>query len=332
MFFAPKNNTVLNQQGQAATEFIIAAVFVLIPLFLLIPILGKYIDIRHAAINRARFEAWEYTAWNIPGQDKRVAIKSNQSAGQRKFQITQARAEHYFFSDPTSPAYTNPDSPFTPNPLWVDHKSDSLFTDPSTAVSSISVNETPTKFKGNSPDVLNFLVDGMNVVAWVFDEILKIEHVDGKFDVLEPEYRKNYVRSEVTVKVRPLDDILPHNSLGTGPQENDTTPLTIHSKASVLTDSWNSGSTLNANTETRGLVFTAFLNPLSQAINTIISGINTGLNDIPLISIKLPNMPDFGLTGPPASNTESFDDLIPLEFLEESSAEVQEKYSLDYYE
>ena len=45
------------------TEFLISAAFVLMPLFVFIPMLGKYIDFKHAAIQAARYQAWEYTAW-----------------------------------------------------------------------------------------------------------------------------------------------------------------------------------------------------------------------------------------------------------------------------
>ena len=49
--------------GQAMTELLITASFVLVPLFLLIPLLGKYIDIKSSSIQAARYEAWEYTVW-----------------------------------------------------------------------------------------------------------------------------------------------------------------------------------------------------------------------------------------------------------------------------
>ena len=56
-----KHNTFCN--GQAMTETVVTAATVLIPLFLLIPLLGKYIDIKHRAIQSARYEVWEYTVW-----------------------------------------------------------------------------------------------------------------------------------------------------------------------------------------------------------------------------------------------------------------------------
>lgn len=45
------------------TEFVISAAFVLLPLFVFIPLLGKYIDFKHSALQAARYQAWEYTVW-----------------------------------------------------------------------------------------------------------------------------------------------------------------------------------------------------------------------------------------------------------------------------
>lgn len=44
-------------------ELLIAAGFVLIPLFLAIPLLGKYLDVRAAAVQTSRYAAWERTVW-----------------------------------------------------------------------------------------------------------------------------------------------------------------------------------------------------------------------------------------------------------------------------
>lgn len=55
MLFSNKIST--NERGQAMTEFLISASFVLVPLFLGISLLGKYIDIKHAGIQAARYQA-----------------------------------------------------------------------------------------------------------------------------------------------------------------------------------------------------------------------------------------------------------------------------------
>ena len=51
------------QSGQAMTELLICASFILIPLFLIVPTFGKFIDMKHTTIQAARYEAWEYTVW-----------------------------------------------------------------------------------------------------------------------------------------------------------------------------------------------------------------------------------------------------------------------------
>lgn len=50
------------------TEFLVACL-VLIPLFLAIPLLGKYMDIRHSAIQGSRYLAWERTVWTPERKD-----------------------------------------------------------------------------------------------------------------------------------------------------------------------------------------------------------------------------------------------------------------------
>ncbi len=51
------------QSGQAMTEMLVASAFVVIPLFLIIPTAGKYIDMKHAAVDSARYTAWERTVY-----------------------------------------------------------------------------------------------------------------------------------------------------------------------------------------------------------------------------------------------------------------------------
>lgn len=49
------------ERGQAMTEMVVAFSFVVVPLFLLIPVLGKYIDMKHATVSGARYVSWEQT-------------------------------------------------------------------------------------------------------------------------------------------------------------------------------------------------------------------------------------------------------------------------------
>ena len=51
------------QHGQAMVEFLVAAMFVLVPLFLAISVLGKFVDVQHTADAAARYATWERTVW-----------------------------------------------------------------------------------------------------------------------------------------------------------------------------------------------------------------------------------------------------------------------------
>ncbi len=306
-----------DNRGQAASECIIVSVFLLIPLFLIVPLLGKYIDIKHAAINQARFEAWEYTVWDGPNQRVMNDIRDDQSAGPRSFAQTRSNGIKYFFSDPTDEDYGKVQMPFRENPLWLDHRGETLFVHPQKIMSGEQKeNKTPDGLGG----VLDFIFDIINFTTTIFGDIMKFVHVDAKFDAI---YTKGYFTSDVNINLRSIDDILPVYSLADATSETVETPLHLSAKASVLTDSWNSGSTENATSETRGLVFTALLKPVSDTVNGMVSGINDLVSHIPLLEIQLPSMPDFGYVK---------DDLVPFEHLEDNRKQLRDKSGLYYYE
>lgn len=50
-------------RGQAMVEFVVAALFFLVPLFLAIVVLGKFSDVQHTTNMAARYAAWERTVW-----------------------------------------------------------------------------------------------------------------------------------------------------------------------------------------------------------------------------------------------------------------------------
>lgn len=56
-------NRARGQSGQAMVEFLVAAMFFLVPLFLAIAAVGKFIDVQHTNDMAARYAAWERTVW-----------------------------------------------------------------------------------------------------------------------------------------------------------------------------------------------------------------------------------------------------------------------------
>lgn len=75
------------QTGAAMIEFVVAALFFLLPLYLAIQAIGKFADVRHTADAAARYAAWERTVWynettsvfhakNQPNQKSDAAIRN----------------------------------------------------------------------------------------------------------------------------------------------------------------------------------------------------------------------------------------------------------------
>lgn len=62
------------QGGQAIVEFLVAAMFFIIPLFLAIVVLGKFSDVQHTTNMAGRYAAWERTVWYDDGGTTFAAI------------------------------------------------------------------------------------------------------------------------------------------------------------------------------------------------------------------------------------------------------------------
>lgn len=314
---------IKNPKGQAATEFLVAAAFVLVPLFLIVPLIGKYIDIKHASIQHARFTAWEYTVWSIDdglgamGRQK-AGIKDNQRAGSRKTKETAETGINYYFTDLTLPTYGTPMSPNRLNPLWTDHRGNSLFS-LGDVTTEIREHDTPVPF-GALGQVFEKLFQGIGDVLSFVGELLEMVGTDAQFDVINT---KGYFTSDVKIKVRSLRQILPDYSLDGEMAVADAQPLVFRTKAGVQANPWNSGSRENATTESRGMVVTSLLSPVSTPLNKVIGGLNSILDKVPLLKIKLPAVPEFGYVR---------DDLIPFEHLEGNKKQLMTKAGLYSYE
>ncbi|HKJ65489.1 MAG TPA: hypothetical protein VJ969_08810 [Desulfopila sp.] len=307
-----------DEKGQAATEFTIAAAFVLVPLFLIVPLLGKYIDIRHAAIQHARFSAWEYTVWQGKEDTYMTDIKSSESAGKKAYEDTIGQGVEFFFADPTAADYGTSRISTGINPLWQDHRSKTLLH--SGAVkTTIKEHKTPVPV-GEIGKIFEELFQFLGDVLSLIGELLNLVGVDARFDAINTD---GYFRSAVDVEVRSLGQILPRLTDAGEHVGEKVAPLTFKAKAAVQTNNWNSGSTRNATAESRGLVVTSLLAPVSNPVNKVIAKVNSILGKIPLLEVKFPAMPEFGYVK---------DDLIPYEHIEGNSKKLQSKQGLYSYE
>lgn len=254
-----KNNTKKTfplfgrQNGQAATEFLIASAFIMVPIFLIVPLLGKYIDIKHATIQRARYEAWEYTAWFGKKGDIPAGIKSDQSAGIKSAATVSQEGEQLFFSEYISGS----------TPLWTDHRGD-LLTTPANLNSSMTISSpTPDLTKG----VLGTLIKFVDLAFEFLGDVFSLLGVDNaKFDAIN---ENGYFRSEISLTVTPLGEIIPAETWKTSTNEQ-TANLQFYASAAVLTNGWNAGGSDHAASETRGIVPTTLLdNPVLNGATDI---------------------------------------------------------------
>lgn len=318
-----------SNRGQAATEFIVAAVFVLVPLFLIVPLVGKYIDIRQALIQQARYEAWEYTVWYGPEEKVMSGTKSEQRAAAKKWRKTREEGIYFHFSDPRKKSSSSLYGTVTPNPLWVDHRGDSLF-------NIRGVNLEGAQKEGETPDRSPF--GSFNIALKVIDTLLSaygslVQSLDkdaGKFDAI---YTKGFFHTNPSIEVRSIDMILPEMTLAGAKKTPAAEPLRMEARASVISNYWNSGSTDQAIKESKGLVFSGILSPLSNVLNGTFEFVQRGINfaeKILPVDIKLPFFPKFGYVKK---------DLVPYEHLykqdgdgdEEEVAELKSKAGLHYY-
>jgi hypothetical protein len=256
-----------NAGGQAMTELLIAASFVLIPLFLLIPLLGKYIDIRHAAIQAARYEAWEYTVWyngtaggisddRPGGYPNTLPIKT----------VTQTESESMrrFFSRTDLPVSGDDDSGWDiadRNPLWTDHRGNALW-DGSLDSPTLTDRNEPT------PDLTFGIMTGIiDIIDTIFEALADALGLIGNvgFTAINT---NGYSVSRVAAIVNVPDGLIDFSNMrdASGDDSVGGFQLEFGSQAAVLTDSWNAGGLEHTTNQAGGLVPTKILAELVDAI------------------------------------------------------------------
>jgi len=120
-------------RGAALVEFIVIAIFVLVPMYLATQAIGKLGDVRSSAQNAARYAAWERTVWyddtgslyakkNAPNQKSAAAIR--QEAIVRVFNERKSDFK-YSNTDKTSTGLAH-----GTDPMWRDTAGKALVDDP----------------------------------------------------------------------------------------------------------------------------------------------------------------------------------------------------------
>jgi len=267
---------IRNQTGQAMTEFVITATFLLVPLFLILPLLAKYIEIQQYSVEAARYEAWEYTAWFRKTSDMSenfnkgaYLIPGLTSATKSELEI-KTESRQRFFSD-TKLAITNTDKlkgwkKATANPFLKDNNGDDLYTD--------ELNGT-LNYNDPTPDLTAELVPGDKGIATLLIGIVSagptfIMNLLSVFEDL-PEFDIMIIGNNSLIGAAPLGyhtskvEIPVLNAPNYGdihtsdPLFMKKLNLTFSAQAAVLSNGWNAGGRENAKAQSEGIVPTRVL-------------------------------------------------------------------------
>ena len=232
------------QLGQAMTEFQICAAYVLVPLFLIVPLVAKYIDIKHATINSARYQAWEYTAWYNSVDDHDIV--GNFTAAKIPYKSpddTAKESERRLFSYiregddalQLSTADTSGWKSADMNPLWNNHRGEAIYA--GTLGASISTaNDTPGYriFGMDSAKIINLILNVLDLVFDAFGALLSIipGSSGNEFGAINTE---GYTKVGVSAPVYTYPEVI---NVADG-----SVPEGIEARAGVLSEGWNAGGT-----------------------------------------------------------------------------------------
>ena len=276
------------QIGQAMTETLITASTVLVPLLLLIPLLGKYIDIKHATIQAARYEAWEYTVW----YSNNAMRTGPWSSGERSsgFQdlggsnlpqpiksVTELQQEsrQRFFSQTDAPITSADKSGWddgNARQLWRDHRGNRLW-------DGDIPSGTATKSSENTPDysggVLNILLDVLDAVFGAIAYAMQLVGSDVGFTAINTD---GLSKSDLMVPVSApvgLIDFATITDTTRGVDDSTTAyDLEFEAGAAVLTDGWNAGGTMHTTNQVGGITPTKILDSLVDTLLDSVPGLD----------------------------------------------------------
>jgi hypothetical protein len=276
------------QDGQAMVEFLISASFFLVPLFLAMSLVAKYIDIKQANIQAARYQAWEYTVWFANDTERGIDYSSGKinnggevMSGFNAFDLpvkttaeTRNESKRRFYTNPGNEDSTTPINyndgitgwtAADANPLWTDHKGNRLYSGVDGAgVNLTSSSETPTiPIIG---DVVNFLLKGIGLIFGVVGDLMSAIGSDVKFNAITT---KGYATADEVMSVA-----IPPNYRYMTETSSDrlinldgaATSFNFLSKATVLSDAWNTGGKEHTYNQVGGMVPTTLLNELFNQI------------------------------------------------------------------
>lgn len=275
------------------TEFLICASFVLLPLFLGISLFAKYIDMKQATIQAARYQAWEYTVWYANSGQPMTGFNA---VSQPIKSTTQTRdeSEKRFFSDPFREdtsleiRYDDYDTGWQENErnrLWTNHKSEYLYDGNANNASAATIaSSEPTPTIPIVGDFMNVLFDIIDFAFSALGDLMGLVGSSVGFTAINTD---GYAKATAAIPVLSHPDFIDISTMHGDSDVNITAlnpgSLVIQADAGVLTDGWNAGGVDHTYNQAGGTVPTVILKELFTAI----PGFSTVWNVVSILSPEL---------------------------------------------
>ncbi len=243
------------------TEFVISAAFVLVPLFLIVPAVGKYIDMKHAAVASARYSTWEYTAHYARAGDQSSGFSAVSRAQRpvKSLRDVALEAERRHYGNSALPLDTHADrgglAQSELRPLWRYHDGTPMYLAAANRpVSAVGPGRTP-----DPTGIFSGVLTAFNKLARALAGALGALGVDGGFDAVNDRGRFGV---EVAMRAENAPRWTPLKKANRAPLFLQDLNLIMTARGALLTDGWAAGGVQHANRQSRGLVAGALLDPI----------------------------------------------------------------------
>lgn len=275
--------TETRQEGQALVELLIVSALVLLPLLLMLNVLASYTDIRHATVQAARYQAWEYTAlkWTDSGPIPRFhrGARTSSNSGlpspprlaSRSSRAVADLGRRHFFSDCRGDL-SDPCAGASPPTLWW-YGPERRYLASATEVNAGDF-DSFTTFSGG--------FSGLAIMQGILDALDFVRNfIAGPAQTwFETVDAFGPMRAEVELNVtypRALEPRVTGGLLGPLDPTQSRAPrvVPVRARSALLVDAWDSSGTTYTEDEAADLVLTDLLldNPVVKGFTTVVSAI-----------------------------------------------------------
>lgn len=302
------------------TEFVVSAAFVMVPLFFLIPAVAKFVDMKMAAAQAARYATWEYSAHYLDPKDQPAGFKAfNRSELPKKsLQQVAKEAKRRSYSNSSTAINTSQDASgfktADANPFWTYHNGLAIYKDSSQEASSLVVEGSkPT------PDKLKVGSYALGIIGWITNGIATLNQkmgLDAGFNAINPRGSatiNGLYTSTVAMKVEPAPGL--GTPKGSKPLFLKDLNLKMQAKGGILTENWGAGGRAHSIYQSSGLVPTTY-------IDFVLNGWGIPLQTIASTVLISPELDKSSLKfGYPLKDPQVMD-IVPADKLEDDDREV----------